>query len=191
MSNPKTFRPWLPEQAWLLPPSPIDWLPKDHLVFFLLDLIDQLDLDPILQLYRQKDARGEKAYEPRMMVVLLLYTYCVGMPSSRKIERACYEVLPFRVLSGNQQPDHTRIREFRRRNRERREVQAPVAPSGRPSARRCCAPSAGVLSKIATPLRRCLGPPNTGSAMSSSAVFGSARASTWAATRGSIQPSGD
>ena len=65
MSKPKTFRPWLPEQAWLLPPSPIDWLPKDHLAFFLLDLIDQLDLDPILQLYRQKDARGEKAYDPQ------------------------------------------------------------------------------------------------------------------------------
>jgi len=121
MSKPKTFRPWLPEQAWLLPPSPIDWLPKDHLVFFLLDLIDQLDLDPILQLYRQKDARGEKAYDPRMMVVLLLYAYCVGMPSSRKIERACYEDLPFRVLSGNQQPDHTRISEFRRRHLERLE----------------------------------------------------------------------
>ena len=108
----------MPEQAWLLPPSPIDWLPKDHLAFFLLDLIDQLDLDPILQLYRQKDARGEKAYDPRMMVVLLLYAYCVGMPSSRKIERACYEDLPFRVLSGNQQPDHTRISEFRRRHLE-------------------------------------------------------------------------
>jgi len=118
MSKPKTFRPWLPEQAWLLPPSPIDWLPKDHLVFFLLDLIDQLDLDPIFRLYRQKDARGEKAYDPRMMVVLLLYAYCVGMPSSRKIERACYEDLPFRVLSGNQQPDHTRISEFRRRHLE-------------------------------------------------------------------------
>ena len=87
-------------------------------MFFLLDLIDQLDLDPILQLYRQKDARGEKAYDPRMMVVLLLYAYCVGMPSSRKIERACYEDLPFRVLSGNQQPDHTRISEFRRRHLE-------------------------------------------------------------------------
>ncbi|MCT0249542.1 IS1182 family transposase [Synechococcus sp. CS-205] len=118
MSQPKIFRPWLPEQAWLLPPSPIDWLPKDHLVFFLLDLIDQLDLDPILQLYRQKDARGEKAYDSRMMVVLLLYAYCVGMPSSRKIERACYEDLPFRVLSGNQQPDHTQISEFRRRHLE-------------------------------------------------------------------------
>jgi transposase/transposase InsO family protein len=118
MSKPKTFLSWLPEQAWLLPPSPIDWLPKDHLAFFLLDLIDQLDLNPILQLYRQKDARGEKAYDPRMMVVLLLYAYCVGLPSSRKIERACYEDLPFRVLSGNQQPDHTRISEFRRRHLE-------------------------------------------------------------------------
>jgi len=118
MSKPRTFRPWLPEQACLLLPSPIDWLPKDHLVFFLLDLIDQLDLDPFLQLYRQKDARGEKANDPRMMVVLLLYAYCVGMPSSRKIESACYEDLPFRVLSGNQQPDHTRISEFRRRHLE-------------------------------------------------------------------------
>jgi transposase len=116
MSKPKTFRPWLPEQVWLLPPSPIDWLPVNHLVFFLLDLIDQLDLDPILRIYRQKDARGEKAYDPRMMVVLLLYGYCVGLPSSRKIEKACSEDLAFRVLSGNQQPDHTRISEFRRKH---------------------------------------------------------------------------
>ena len=112
MSKPKTFRPWLPEQACLLLPSPIDSLPKDHLVFFLLVLIDQLDLDPFLQLYRQKDARGEKVNDPRMMVVLLLYADCVGLPSSRKIERACYEDLPLQVLSGNQQPDHTRISEF-------------------------------------------------------------------------------
>jgi hypothetical protein len=53
MSKPKTFRPWLPGQIGLLPPSPSDWLPKDHLAFFLLDLIDQLDLDPIFRLYRQ------------------------------------------------------------------------------------------------------------------------------------------
>jgi transposase/transposase-like protein len=116
MSKPKTFRPWTPEQTWFLPPSPMDWLPVNHLVFFLLDLIDQLDLDPILRTYREKDPRGEKAYDPRMMVVLLLYAYCVGLPSSRKIEKACYEDLPFRVLSANQQPDHTRISEFRRRH---------------------------------------------------------------------------
>ena len=77
----------------------------NHLVFFLLDLIDQLDLEAILRIYRQKDARGEKAYDPRMMVVLLLYGYCVGLPSSRKIEKACSEDLAFRVLSGNQRPD--------------------------------------------------------------------------------------
>jgi len=116
MSTLKTFRPWLPGQVWLLPPSPIDWLPVNHLVFFLIDLIDQLDLDPILRIYRQKDARGEKAYDPRMMVVLLLYGYCVGLASSRKIEKACSEDLAFRVLSGNQQPDHTRISEFRRKH---------------------------------------------------------------------------
>lgn len=84
----------------------------NHLVFFLLDRIDQLDLDPILRIYRQKDARDEKAYDPRMMVVLLHDAYCVGLPTSRKIEKGCYEALPFRVLSGNQQPDHTRISEF-------------------------------------------------------------------------------
>ncbi|MCX5930784.1 MAG: transposase [Cyanobacteria bacterium] len=81
-----------------------------------LDLIDQLDLNLILRIYRQMDARGEKAYDPRMMVVvLLLYGYCVGLPSSRKIEKACSEDLAFRVLSGNQQLDHTRISEFRRK----------------------------------------------------------------------------
>ena len=58
MNKPKTFRPWLPEQVWLLPPSPIDRLPVNHLVFFLLDLIDQLDLEAILLINRQKDARG-------------------------------------------------------------------------------------------------------------------------------------
>jgi transposase len=112
----KTFRPWTPEQTLLLPPSPVDWLPKNHLVFFLLDLAAELDLGEIHAYYRQKDPRGEKAYDPRMMVVLLLYAYCVGLPSSRKIEKACWEDAAFRVLTGNQQPDHSRIRDFRRRH---------------------------------------------------------------------------
>ena len=68
----------------------MDWLPANHLVFFLLDLAAELDLEAIHAVYRQKDPRGEKAYEPRMMVVLLLYAYCVGSPSSRKIEKACW-----------------------------------------------------------------------------------------------------
>jgi transposase len=112
----KTFRPWNPEQTLLLPPSPVDWLPENHLVFFLLDLAAELDLGEIHAYYRQKDPRGEKAYDPRMMVVLLLYAYCIGLPSSRKIEKACWEDAAFRVLTGNQQPDHSRISDFRRRH---------------------------------------------------------------------------
>ena len=116
MVKPKSFRPWNPEQMLLLPPSPVDWLPANHLVFFLLDLAAELDLEAIHAVCRQKDPRGEKAYEPRMMVVLLLYAYCVGLPSSRKIEKACWEDAAFRVLTGNQQPDHSRISDFRRRH---------------------------------------------------------------------------
>jgi transposase len=113
---PKTFRPWQPEQTTLLPPSPSDWLSDDHQVYFLLDLVDELDLSEILIPVQAKDPRGEKGFDPRMMTLLLLYAYCVGIVSSRKIERACYEDLAFRVLTANQQPDHSRISEFRRRN---------------------------------------------------------------------------
>ncbi len=114
MNKPKSFRPLNPEQTLLLPPSPMDWLPEHHLVFFLLDLAGELDLSVIYAVYQQRDPRGVKAYEPRMMVVLLLYAYCVGLPSSRKIEKACWEDAAFRVLTGNQQPDHSRISDFRR-----------------------------------------------------------------------------
>jgi transposase len=113
MSKPKTFRPWNPEQTLLLPPSPVEWLPANHLVFFLLDLAAELDILAIYAVYEARDPRGVKAYEPRMMVVLLLYAYCVGIPSSRRIERACWEDAAFRVLTGNQQPDHSRISDFR------------------------------------------------------------------------------
>jgi transposase len=116
MQKPKSFRPWQPEQTTLLPPSPSDWLSDDHQVYFLLDLVDELDLSEILIPAQAKDPRGEKGFDPRMMTLLLLYAYCVGIVSSRKIERACYEDLAFRVLTGNQQPDHSRISEFRRRN---------------------------------------------------------------------------
>jgi transposase len=113
MRKAKTFRPWNPEQTLLLPPSPVEWLPENHLVFFLLDLSSDLDLSAIYAVYEARDPRGVKAYEPRMMVVLLLYAYCVGIPSSRRIERACWEDAAFRVLTGNQQPDHSRISDFR------------------------------------------------------------------------------
>ena len=115
---PKTFRPWQAEQTTLLPPSPSDWLTADHQVYFLLDLVDELDLSAIVIPAQAKDPRGEKGFDPRMMTLLLLYAYCVGTVSSRRIERACYEDLAFRVLTANQQPDHSRISEFRRRNLE-------------------------------------------------------------------------
>ena len=114
----KTFRPWLPGQTSLLLPSPSDWLSEEHQVYFLLDLVDELDLSSILTPARAKDPRGEKGFDPRMMTLLLLYAYCVGTVSSRKIERACHEDLAFRVLTANQQPDHSRISEFRRQNLE-------------------------------------------------------------------------
>ena len=118
MQKPKTFRPWQPGQTSLLPPSPSDWLSADHQVYFLLDLVDELDLSAIVIPAQAKDPRGEKGFDPRMLTLLLLYAYCIGVVSSRRIERACYEDLAFRVLTGNQQPDHSRISEFRRRNLE-------------------------------------------------------------------------
>jgi transposase len=116
MQKLKTFRPWAPGQTTLLPASPSDWLSADHQVYFLLDLVDELDLSAIVIPAQSKDPRGEKGFDPRMMTLLLLYAYCVGIVSSRRIERACYEDLAFRVLTGNQQPDHSRISEFRRQN---------------------------------------------------------------------------
>ena len=82
----------------------------------MLDLAAELDLEAIYAVYRQKDPRGEKAYDPRMMVVLLLYAYCLGLSSSTKNQRACWEDAAFRVLTGNQQPDYSRISDFRRRH---------------------------------------------------------------------------
>jgi transposase len=118
MQSPKTFRPWQPGQTSLLPPSPLDWLSSDHQVYFLLDLVEVQDLSAIVIPAQARDPRGEKGFDPRMMTLLLLYGYCTGVVSSRRIERACYEDLAFRVLTGNQQPDHSRVSEFRRRNLE-------------------------------------------------------------------------
>jgi transposase len=89
MQKPKTFRPWVPEQTSLLPASPNDWLSTDHQVYFLLDLVDVLDLSAIVIPAQSKDPRGEKGYDPRVMTLLLLYAYCTGVVSSRRIERAC------------------------------------------------------------------------------------------------------
>ena len=109
----KTFRPYTPGQSFLLPPSPLDWLPEGHLARFILDLVKELDLTRIYAHY-DRELRGYPPHHPLMMVTLLVYGYCVGVPSSRKIERKTHEDVAFRVLSGGEHPDHTRISEFRR-----------------------------------------------------------------------------
>jgi transposase len=101
------------DQAFLLPPDLRDWLPADHLAWFILDIVDQLDLGPFLKAYRA-DGHGRAAYAPRM----LLYAYCTGVRSSRQIERRCTEDLAFRVLSGNRTPDHVTIARFRVRHEQ-------------------------------------------------------------------------
>ena len=105
------------DQAFLLPPDLRDWLPADHLAWFVLDVVDQLDLGPFLKAYRA-DGHGRAAYEPRMLLAVLLYGYCTGIRSSRQIERRCHEDIAFRVLSGNSTPDHVTIARFRVRHEQ-------------------------------------------------------------------------
>lgn len=109
----KTYRPYSPHQSFLLPPSPHDWLPEGHLAYFILDLVAELDLSPILSHY-ERELRGFPPHHPQMMLALLLYAYASGVPSSRRIERKTYEDVAFRVIAGGTHPDHTRISEFRR-----------------------------------------------------------------------------
>ena len=110
----KRYKPWIPGQPFLLPPSPLEWLPEGHLAHFILDVMDVLDLSVIHDAYQAKDHRGPHAYDPRMLTALLLYGYSVGVYSSRKLERATYEDVAFRVISGGSNPDHSRIARFRR-----------------------------------------------------------------------------
>jgi transposase len=112
----KTFRAYDLNQRLLLPPDLREWLPEGHLALFISDMVDALDLSAIVQAYEDGDGRGQPPYHPAMMVTLLLYAYCIGKPSSRKIERATYEDVAFRVLAANQHPDHDSLAEFRKRH---------------------------------------------------------------------------
>lgn len=109
----KTYKPYDPDQSFLFAPSPRDWLPEDHLAFFVLDVVRELDLSEIRRRY-EAELRGHPPYHPLMMVGLLVYGYCVGVVSSRKIEKRTYEDVAFRVIAAGNHPDHTRISEFRR-----------------------------------------------------------------------------
>jgi transposase len=108
------FLPYDIDQRLLLPPDMRSWLPEGHLALFLLDVVGELDLSSIEKTYETRETRGRAGYNPKMMVALLLYAYCVGKPSSRRIERSTYEDVAFRVLAGDQQPDHDSIAAFRK-----------------------------------------------------------------------------
>jgi transposase len=113
----KTYRPYSPRQSYLFPPSPEDWLARDHLAYFILDVVTQLDLAEILAPY-EREERGFPPHHPQMMVGLLLYGYCTGVTSSRRLERATRDDLATRVVAGGTHPGHSCIAEFRARHRK-------------------------------------------------------------------------
>jgi len=108
----KTFRPYDPEQPFLMPASLQEWLPKDHLAYFISDVVDHLDLGTIMDCYEGE--KGYPPYHPTMMVKVLLYAYCIGVSSSRKIEKRLKEDVAFRVLAANNAPDFRTISDFRK-----------------------------------------------------------------------------
>ena len=109
----KNYRQWDAEQNCQGPVSPRDALPEDDLVFFLIDLIPQMDLTPFHQYY-SRELRGQPPFDVTMMVTLLVYAYSVGVCSSRKIAAACERNLAFRAIVGNDPPDCRTISDFRR-----------------------------------------------------------------------------
>src|SRR3989454_7312192 len=112
----KTFRAYDMNQQLLLPPDLRQWLRDDHLALYVSDVVEALDLSRILNKYEEGDSRGRPPYHPALMVKLLIYGYCAGKMSSRKMEQATYDDVAFRVLSCNQHPDHDSIAEFRKRH---------------------------------------------------------------------------
>lgn len=111
----KQFRPWHPDQAFLFPPAPRDWLPENHLVYFLLDVVPQMNLQPILQPYQAED-RGQPPFHPAMLVTLLLYGYATGTFSSRRLMARCETDVAYRVIVGEDIPDFRTISDFRKRH---------------------------------------------------------------------------
>ena len=112
----KNFRTCDLDQPFLLPPSLQDWLPESHLARFIAELVPGLDLSKIYGFYGRRDGRGKAAYHPVMMVRVLVYGYCVGVMSSRRIERASYDDIAFRYLCADQHPDHDTIAAFRQQH---------------------------------------------------------------------------
>lgn len=109
--------PVLRDQPLLLPPDLRDWLPEDHLAWFVLDAVAQMDLRPF-GCNQKLGGRGRAPYNATMLASLLLYAYCLGERSSRKIEKLCEDAIAFRVIAANQHPDHTQIARFRQEHEQ-------------------------------------------------------------------------
>jgi transposase len=109
----KSYRPYLPDQEFLLPPSLRDWLPENHLVYFVSDVVDNLDLSAMEAVYGDEQ-RGQPPYDPRMMTKLLIYGYCIGLFSSRRIQQRLHEDIAFRVLAAGNAPNFRTISDFRK-----------------------------------------------------------------------------
>jgi transposase len=107
------YKTYDPDQLFLLPPSLKEWLPEGHLAYFVSDVVDELDLGEIEKTYSAK-LQGQPPYHPAMLVKLLFYAYCMGIPSSRKIEKETYEDIAFRILAAGYHPDHDTIADFRK-----------------------------------------------------------------------------
>jgi transposase len=109
----KSYRPYYPDEELLLPPSLRDWLPENHLAYFVSDVADNLDLSGMDAVYGN-EKRGQPPYDPLMMTKVLLYGYCVGVFSSRRIERRLVEDIAFRVLAAGNQPNFRTVSDFRK-----------------------------------------------------------------------------
>ena len=109
----KSYRAYYPDADLLLPPSLREWLPENHLAYFVSDVVDQLDLSAMDEVYGS-EKRGQPPYDPRMMTKLLVYGYCVGVFSSRRIERRLAADVGFRVLAAGNAPNFRTIAEFRK-----------------------------------------------------------------------------
>ena len=111
----KTYLPYEPDQQLLLPAALQEWLPDEHLAYFISDVVDQLDISEVTARY-ERERRGGPPYHPRMMVKVLVYGYCVGVASSRRIAQRLHEDIAFRVLAANNTPDFRTISDFRKNN---------------------------------------------------------------------------
>jgi len=113
----KQYRLYEPDQLFLLPPSLREWLPEDHLAYFVSDLVDDLDLSEIEAVYEDEE-RGQPPYHPRMMVKVLIYAYCSGVFASRRIEKRLFEDVAFGVLAAGNRPDFRTLSDFRKIHRK-------------------------------------------------------------------------